>query len=64
MTHEILTTVTLALVALNGLALVPGTVVIVRDVREVARLTRAVAGLVIQDVESTRAQIPAAGAGS
>lgn len=45
MTHEALTTLTLALVALNGLALVVGTVVVIRHVRGVARLTRAVAAL-------------------
>lgn len=45
MAHETITALALALVALNGLALVAGTVLVVRDVREVARLTRAVEAL-------------------
>lgn len=41
MTHEIPMTLTLGLVALNGLALAAGSIVIVREVRDVAPLTRA-----------------------
>ena len=60
MTHETLTTVALTIVALTGLALVTGGVGIVREVREVARLTRAVAGLVVQEERKPRAEVQAA----